>query len=146
MVIIHCYTEDQQAEAFHHPLCAPGSDATTLAPDGPLATSFFHGAYTWAAWYLRFMVRERALLSLEEAVKRMTSAPAERVGLRDRGVLRVGAFADVAVLDSASVRESGTTFEPNRLATGVRHVLVNGRPALTDGAPTGQRAGMVLRR
>ena len=146
MVIIHCYTEDQQAEAFHHPLCAPGSDATTLAPDGPLATSSFHGAYTWAAWYLRFMVRERALLSLEEAVKRLTSDPAERIGLRDRGVLRVGAFADVAVLDSAAVRETGTTFEPNQLATGVRHVLVNGEPALTDGAPTGRRAGMVLRR
>ena len=139
MVIIHCYTEDQQAEAFHHPLCAPGSDATTLAPDGPLATSFFHGAYTWAAWYLRFMVRERALLSLEEAVKRLTSDPAERVGLRDRGVLRVGAFADVAVLDSAAVRETGTTFEPNQLATGVRHVLVNGRAGADrrcpDGAP-----------
>ena len=145
MVIIHCYTEDQQAEAFHHPLCAPGSDATTLAPDGPLATSFFHGAYTWAAWYLRFMVRERRLLSLEEAVRRLTGDPAERIGLRDRGVLRVGAFADVAVLDAAAVRETGTTFEPNRLATGVRHVLVNGEPALTDGAPTGRRPGLVLR-
>ena len=146
MVIIHCYTEDQQAEAFLHPLCAPGSDATTLAPDGPLATSFFHGAYTWAAWYLRFMVRERALLSLEEAVKRLTSDPAERVGLRDRGVLRVGAFADMAILDSASISESGTTFEPNRLATGVRHVLVNGEPAVADGALTANRAGRVLRR
>ena len=145
MVIIHCYTEDQQAEAFLHPLCTPGSDATTLAPDGPLAPSFFHGAYTWAAWYLRFMVRERALLSLEEAVKRLTSDPAERVGLRDRGILRVGAFADVAVLDSGAVRESGTTFEPNRLATGVRHVLVNGERALTDGALTARRAGKVLR-
>jgi N-acyl-D-amino-acid deacylase len=146
MVIIHCYTEDQQAEAFQHALCTPGSDATTLAPDGPLAPSFFHGAYTWAAWYLRFMVRERALLSLEEAVKRLTSDPAERVGLRDRGVLRVGAFADVAVLDSGEVRESGTTFEPNRLATGVRHVLVNGECAFTDGALTARRAGKVLRR
>jgi N-acyl-D-amino-acid deacylase len=146
MVIIHCYTEDQQAEAFLHPLCTPGSDATTLAPDGPLAGSFFHGAYTWAAWYLRFMVRERALLSLEAAVRRLTSDPAERVGLRDRGVLRVGAFADVAVLDADSVSESGTTFEPNRLATGVRHVLVNGVPTLADGALTGRRAGQVLRR
>ncbi len=146
MVIIHCYSEDQQAEAFSHPLCAPGSDATTLAPDGPLAASFFHGAYTWAAWYLRFMVRERALLSLEEAVKRLTSDPAERVGLRDRGVLRVGAFADIAVLDAAEVRERGTTFEPNQPATGVRHVLVNGAPALADGMLTGRRTGMVLRR
>ena len=58
----------------------------------------------------------------------------------------MGAFADIAVLDSAVVRETGTTFEPNRLATGVQHVLVNGQAALTDGAPTGRRAGMVLRR
>ncbi len=93
MVIIHCYTEDQQAEAFHHPLCTPGSDATTLATDGPLATSLFHGAYTWAAWYLRFMVRERRLLSVEEAVKRLTSDPARRVGLPDRGELRVRALS-----------------------------------------------------
>ena len=57
MVIIHAYTEEQQREAFAHPLCVPGSDATTMAPDGPLAGQVFHGAYTWAAWYLRFCVR-----------------------------------------------------------------------------------------
>jgi N-acyl-D-aspartate/D-glutamate deacylase len=146
MVIIHCYTEDQQAEAFHHPLCTPGSDATTLATDGPLATSLFHGAYTWAAWYLRFMVRARRLLSVEEAVRRLTSDPARRVGLLDRGELRVGAFADVTVLDTESVRERGTIFDPNQLATGVRHVLVNGGHALSDGRLTGTRTGGVLRR
>jgi N-acyl-D-amino-acid deacylase len=146
MVIIECYTEEQQAEAFVHPLCAPGSDATTLAPDGPLATSFFHGAYTWAAWYLRFMVRKRALLSLEEAVKRMTSDPAKRVGLRGRGLLRIGGYADIATLAAGEISENGTTFEPNRLATGVRHVFVNGELALADGILTARRAGRVLRR
>ena len=146
MVIIHCYTEEQQAEAFHHPLCTPGSDATTLAPDGPLEGSTFHGAYTWAAWFLRFMVRERRLLSVEEAVKRLTSDPARRIGLPGRGVLEVGAYADLNVLDAGRVSERGTTFEPNRLATGVRHVLVNGDLALADGTLTGRRAGRVLRR
>ncbi len=146
MVIIHCYTEDQQAEAFHHPLCTPGSDATTLATDGPLATSLFHGAYTWAAWYLRFMVRDRGLLSIEEAVKRLTSDPARRVGLPDRGELRPGAFADVTILDTASIRERGTILDPNRLATGVHHVLVNGELALSNSALTGCRSGRVLRR
>ena len=63
MVIIHAYTEEQQREAFGHPLCVPGSDATTMAPDGPLAGEVFHGAYTWAAWYLRFCVREEHVLS-----------------------------------------------------------------------------------
>ena len=146
MVVIHCYTEDQQAEAFAHPLCTPGSDATTLAPDGPLASSVFHGSYTWAAWFLRFMVRDRALLSLEEAVKRLSSDPAGRVGLQGRGTLSLGAHADVTVLDAERVRECGTIFEPNRLATGVRDVLVNGEPALAGGVLTGRRPGRVLRR
>ena len=57
MVIINAYDEEEQREAFAHPCCVPGSDATTLAPDGPLAESFFHGAYTWASWFWRFMVQ-----------------------------------------------------------------------------------------
>ena len=90
MVIIHAYTEEQQREAFAHPLCVPGSDATTMAPDGPLAGQVFHGAYTWAAWYLRFCVQQEQVLSLPEAIRRLTGQPAERLGLPDRGVLRAG--------------------------------------------------------
>lgn len=146
MVIIHAYSEEQQREAFSHPLCVPGSDATTLAPDGPLAHASFHGAYTWAAWFWRFMVREERLLSPAEAVHRLSGQPAERLGLRDRGVLRPGARADVVVFDPEAFEERGTTFEPNRLAVGVREVFVNGVPTLRDGRPTGKRAGEVLRR
>ena len=107
MVIIHAYSEDQQREAFAHRLCVPGSDATTLAPNGKLAESFFHGAYTWASWFWRFMVRDERLLSPEDAVHRLTGQPAERIGLTDRGVLREGARADVAVFDPARVRRAG---------------------------------------
>jgi N-acyl-D-amino-acid deacylase len=103
-----------------------GSDATTLAPDGSLAESFFHGAYTWASWFWRFMVRDERLLSPEDAVFRLTGQPAERIGLTDRGVLREGARADVAVFDPAAFAERGTVFEPNLLAEGMRHELVNG--------------------
>jgi N-acyl-D-aspartate/D-glutamate deacylase len=146
MVTINAYSEEQQREAFAHPLCVPGSDATTLAPDGPLRESFFHGAYTWAAWFWRFMVRDERLLDPAEAVHRLTGAPAERIGLADRGRLVAGARADVVVFDPEGFEERGTTFEPNRLAAGMRHVLVNGVPALRDGRPTGARAGQVLRR
>jgi len=146
MVIIHAYSEQQQREAFAHPLCMPGSDATTLAPDGSLAESFFHGAYTWASWFWRFMVRDERLLSPEDAVFRLTGQPAERIGLSDRGVLREGARADVAVFDRQAFAERGTLFEPNLLAAGMRHVLVNGVPTLRDGRLTGERAGLVLRR
>jgi N-acyl-D-aspartate/D-glutamate deacylase len=146
MVIIHAYSEEEQREAFAHPCCVPGSDATTLAPDGPLAESFFHGAYTWASWFWRFTVNEQRLLSPAEAVHKLTGQPASRLGLSDRGVLRPGARADVAIFDPERFAERGTTFEPNRLADGVQHVLVNGVHTLRDGRLTGERGGMVLRR
>src|SRR4051794_411904 len=146
MVIIHAYSEEQQREAFAHPLCVPGSDATTLAPEGRLAHAYFHGAYTWAAWFWRFMVRDEELLAPEDAVHRLTAQPAERIGLSDRGVLRDGARADVVVFDPARFEERGTVYEPNLLAAGMEHVIVNGVPTLRDGKLTGERNGMVVRR
>jgi len=124
----------------------PGSDATTMAPDGPLAGRIFHGAYTWAAWYLRFCVQQEKVLSLEEAIHRLTGAPAERLGLDRRGALRAGAYADVVVFDPVTFREEGTTFDPSRLATGMDTVIVNGAVTLSGGASTGARKGRVLRR
>jgi len=146
MVINHCHTELQQRETFPHPLCMPGSDATTLAPDGLLSGSVFHGAYTWAAWFFRYLVRQERLLTAAEAVRRLTAVPAERLGLDGRGVLRPGARADVAIFDADSFGETGTTFEPNQLAVGMRHVYVNGVATLHDGVLTEDRAGQVLRR
>jgi N-acyl-D-aspartate/D-glutamate deacylase len=146
IIISPCHTERQQREVFVHQLCAPGSDATTLATDGPLAAETFHGAYTWAAWFYRYMVRETRLLTPEAAVHKLSGFPAARLELSDRGVLRAGARADVVVLDPASYGERGTTFDPNRLSVGVDHVLVNGVSTLRDGKLTGHRAGAVLRR
>ncbi len=146
MAIIHCYDETDQVLAFGHPLCVPASDATALAPDGPLAGSAFHGAYTWAAWFYRFMVRERRLLEPAAAVHRLTGRPADILGLRDRGRLAEGMRADVAIFDAAAFAETGTTFEPNRLAVGMQHVIINGVATLRDGRLTGERRGEVLRR
>jgi N-acyl-D-amino-acid deacylase len=145
MVIAFAYKEEDIRGAFERPICAVGSDATALAPDGPLAGSSFHGAYTWAAWFFRHFVRDRRLFSPEEAIRRITSLPASRVGLKDRGVLRAGAWADIAVFDPAGFTERGTTFEPNQPAGGMRHVLVNGVMAVQDGKLTGKRSGGVLR-
>ena len=146
MVIIRAYTPDQQEAVFSHPDCMPGSDATTLAPDGPLAGAVFHGAYSWAAWFFRFMVRERGALSAAEAIHRLTGMPAQVLGLSDRGAIRVGARADIAVFDPAGFGERATTFEPNVTATGMRHVVVNGVETLRDGNFTGARGGEVIRR
>jgi N-acyl-D-aspartate/D-glutamate deacylase len=146
MVIINAYTPEQQVRTFAHPLCMPGSDATTMAPDGPLANAVFHGAYSWASWYFHFMVTQRRVLSAAEAVFRLTGLPARVLNLEDRGAIRIGARADIAIFDDSEFREHATTFEPNQLATGMRYVIVNGRVAVEDGHTTEARAGEVLRR
>lgn len=146
MVMIQAYSPAQQHEVFAHPDCMPASDATTLAPDGPLAKSVFHGAYTWAAWFWRTMVVETGRLGEGDAIHKLTGQPAARLGLADRGRLAPGYRADLVVFDPSSFGERGSTFEPNRLATGMRHVLVNGEATLTDGHLTGRRAGVVIRR
>jgi N-acyl-D-aspartate/D-glutamate deacylase len=128
------------------PDCMVGSDATALATDGPLAGLSFHGAYTWAAWFFRYFVRDTRAITAAEAVRRLTSLPAGRLGLRDRGVVRAGARADLAIFDPATFAEQGTTFAPNQIAVGMRHVLVNGVVTLRDGALTGARGGQVLRK
>lgn len=145
MVIALAYRESDLRMAFAHPECMIGSDATALAPDGPLAGSSFHGAYTWAAWFFRHFVREVGMISTQEAVRRLTSLPARRIGLTDRGVIRTGARADLAVFDAATFGECGTTFEPNQVARGMVHVIVNGIVSLRDGQLTTARGGQVLR-
>ena len=145
-VILHCYTEDEQQAVFSHPLCMPGSDATTMATDGPFAGEFFHGAYSWASWFYRFMVRQTKALSPAQAIHRMTGLPARVLNLSDRGAIRRGARADIAVFDPGVFGERATTFEPNQLATGMAHVVVNGVLTLHQGALTGERGGQVLRR
>ena len=83
-------TQEDLDLTFASATCVPESDATTLAPDGPLAAQRFLGAYTWAAFYLRCIVRERAVVTLEEGIRRLTSMPARRVGLTGRGELVPG--------------------------------------------------------
>jgi N-acyl-D-amino-acid deacylase len=125
--------------------CMVGSDAIALATDGPLRNETFHGAYSWAPWFLRYFVQEKKSIKLEEAVRRITSLPASRIGIKDRGTIRKGAWADIAVFDPATFRERATTFEPNQLATGMKHVLVNGVVTLKNGERTGQHGGHALR-
>jgi N-acyl-D-amino-acid deacylase len=91
-------------------------------------------------------VRELGLLTLEEAVRRMTSLPAAWFGFRDRGQVRAGAFADLVILDPDTVQDIATFTDPARPAAGIETVLCNGRITWSEGAPTGARPGRVLRR
>lgn len=146
LVLGYVYRADETHWVFDHPQCMVGSDATTMAADHRLSGGLLHGAFTWAAWFYRHFVTDTRRMSAQEAVRRLTSLPASRVGLRDRGVLRAGAHADVAIFDPTTFAERGTDFEPDRIATGMRHVLVNGEFAVRDGSLTVNRPGRVLRR
>jgi N-acyl-D-amino-acid deacylase len=90
-------------------------------------------------------VREQRVLSLEEAVRRLTSLPAENLKLRRRGKLEPGHFADVVVFDPAAITDHATYEQPHQYATGVRHVFVNGVQVLRDGEHTGATPGRVVR-
>jgi len=122
---------------------------TMIASDGEIP-AFGQGAphprsYGTFARVLAVYVREKRLLTLEEAIRRMTSLPAARLGLADRGLLRPGMKADVVVLDPAAVRDRATYEKPHQYAEGVSLVLVNGEPVLDGDRMTGARPGRVLR-
>lgn len=145
MIVRPVYEAEDQALAFRHPLCVPGSDATALCPDGLLSGSAFHGAYSWAAWFYRFSVRDAGFLSPEAAIRKLTSEPARILDLPDRGRLQAGMLADIAVFDPHRFGERATQWEPNQIAQGMRHVFVNGQPGLRDGTLMDCRHGQVLR-
>jgi N-acyl-D-amino-acid deacylase len=91
-------------------------------------------------------VRDLKVLTLEEAVYRMTGLSAHQFGIRNRGRISTGQYADLTVFDPAVVKDTATFEQPISPAVGIRYVLVNGRLALDDGVPTGIRAGRVFRR
>src|SRR4029078_11788949 len=99
----------------------------------------FHGAYGWAAWFYRTMVRDKKLLTLEQAVHKLTAQPAAILGARDRRRLERGCFADVAIFDAGALAHRETEFEPNRPAVGMRHVFLNGTHGFDHRALTAPR-------
>ena len=101
--------------------------------------------YGTTARVLGTYVREAATVPLETAVAKLTSVPAARLGLRDRGLAREGAFADLVVFDPSTVRDEATYLDPARHPSGIEHVIVNGRPAILSGSETGERPGRLLR-
>ncbi|MFD4191828.1 N-acyl-D-amino-acid deacylase family protein [Amycolatopsis thermoflava] len=136
-------SEADVAEFIRHDLSTIGSDGSSLpltAPGRPHPRNY--GAH---ARVLERYVAD-GTLTLEKAVHKCTQAVADRLRLRDRGVLAEGAYADIIVFDPGRTRETATWTRPNSLAAGMRGVWVNGRPAVLHEQPTGVRAGVVLRR
>jgi N-acyl-D-amino-acid deacylase len=129
-----------------HPHVMVGSDGSSLVADGPLATGKPHPrSYGTFPRVLGRYARDERVLSLPDAVWKMTGLPARRLGLADRGVLAPGAKADVVVFDAATVADRATYEDPHRYAAGIGHVLVNGRVVIADGEHTGALPGRVLR-
>jgi N-acyl-D-amino-acid deacylase len=139
--------EDDVRAVLRWPGTMIGSDASSVAPYGPLGDGKPHPrAYGTFARVLGHYVREVGLISWEEAIHKMTGQTAARIGLRDRGSITVGAYADLVVLDPQRVADRATFAEPHQYATGIEHVLVNGVPVVRQGEHTGALPGRVLRR
>ena len=128
------------------PWVSSGSDAESSAPEGVFLLSSTHPrAYGNFARLFAKYVREERLLAVQEAVRKLTSLPADVLSLQGRGRLKAGNFADVVIFDPAKIQDHSTYAKPMQYATGVTDVFVNGKLALKDGEPTGSRSGRVLR-
>ncbi len=139
-------SEDNVRRQIALPWMSFGSDGGSLAPEGAFLRSNPHPrAYGNFARLLGRYVREERIISLEEAVRRLTSMPAATLGLRRRGSLRPGFHADIVVFDPDSIRDHATFDRPHQYSTGVRDVLVNGVPVLRGGEHTGATPGRVVR-
>lgn len=122
------------------------SDMESVAAEGVFLKSSIHPrAYGSFAKLLGHYARDEKVLSLPEAVRRLTSLPAENLRLDRRGRLKPGHYADVVVFDAAKIQDHATYDQPHQYATGVRHVFVNGVQVLRDGEPTGATPGRVVR-
>lgn len=129
-----------------NPLVTFGSDSEAQAEDGPLSTTKAHPrSFGTFARVLAEYVRNQHAMSLEEAVRKMTSLAASRVGIMDRGILRPGMMADITVFDPATIQDKATYNDPLRYSVGVKYVFVNGRPVVLDGKITDERPGRPLR-
>jgi len=121
-------------------------DAGELSLDGPLYESHTHPrGFGSMPRFLGHYVRDQHLLPLEHGIRKMTSLPAQRERLLNRGLLKEGYFADITVFDAASIQDQATYKEPTRLSTGVKYVFVNGQLEFADGKLTGVTAGRGLR-
>ncbi len=138
--------EDDVKYAMQQPFVSVGTDAGAVNITGPLSQSKTHPrAYGSFPRILGRYVREQHVLTLEQAIRKFTSLPAQRVGLLQRGILKPGFFADVTIFDPATVNDVATFEDPHRPSTGIEYVIVNGVVSLEHGKPTGQLGGRPLR-
>jgi N-acyl-D-amino-acid deacylase len=139
-------SEENLRKKLRLPWVSFASDAGSIAPEGPFLKSNPHPrAYgNFARWLGRY-VRDEKVVPLEEGIRRLSALPAENLGLKERGRLAEGHYADVVIFDPAAVRDHATFEKPHQYSTGVVHVFVNGTQVLKDGEHTGATPGRVVR-
>jgi N-acyl-D-amino-acid deacylase len=145
-VVISIMQEADVRAAVSNPLVTFGSDSEAQAEDGPLSKTKAHPrAFGTFPRVVAEYARTEHTMRLEEAVRKMTSLAASRVGIMDRGILRPGMMADIALFDAAAIQDLATYQDPLHYSAGVKDVFVNGRPVVLDGKITEERPGRALR-
>jgi N-acyl-D-amino-acid deacylase len=145
-VVYFTISDEDIERIMRHPAVMIGSDSSAIAAEGPLAKGKPHPrSFGTFVRVLGYYAREKKTITLQEAVKKMTSLPAQKMRLFDRGLLRPGMKADIVVFNPDTVRDNGTYKDPLHYPTGIEHVFVNGKHTIKCGEHTGARAGAVLR-
>jgi len=145
-VAVSGMSEPDVALALQQPWVAIDNDSSGVSPEGILGQEHAHPrAYGTFPRILRKYVREEHKLTLEDAIRKFSALPSQRLRLEGRGLLRVGMWADVAIFDPSTIRDLATFDNPNQLSQGMGYVLVNGVPVIDEGKMTGARPGKVLR-
>jgi N-acyl-D-amino-acid deacylase len=130
---------------LQHPLVMMGSDGSALAPYGPLSRGVTHPRnYGAFPRFLRLYVNEKKTISLSEAIKKITSMPAAKMGLQDRGSIKEGNFADLVVFDPQTIADKATYTKPEQYPLGIDYVIVNGKIVIDHGKHSGVLPGKVL--
>lgn len=140
--IYHCLDEEDVVRIMMHPSGAIGSDGGSVRYGERKVHPRNYGTFPRV---LGRYVREQKILEMEEAIRKMTSLPARRLGLDDRGIMKRGAWADIVVFDAEEVIDQATYLEPHRYPAGILFVLVNGTPVIEDGEYTGAMPGVMLK-
>jgi N-acyl-D-aspartate/D-glutamate deacylase len=140
--IYHSMDEADVIRIMQHPLAMIETDGDPVGYGMGFPHPRSYGAF---ARVLARYVRELGVVSLEEAVKKMTSMPADQIGQHERGRIQQGAFADITVFDPETIQDRATFTDPHQYAVGVHHMLINGMPVIRNGAFTGSKPGRVLK-
>lgn len=144
-IVLHMMSEEDVRAVMKHPLSMVGTDAVANAPYGPLAKGKPHPrSYGTFPRILGKYVREESVLSLRDAIMKMTSMPAQKLGLSDRGLIRKGFWADLAIFDPELVSDKATYKDPHQYPRGIEYVMVNGELVIDRGEHTGNLPGKVL--